>query len=198
MKAKEAKKILGISQTTLWRYSKKGLVKRRKIGMHYDYDDESVYQLLNKDRKRKTYLYARVSTRKQKKALESQIQLLKSWTLDNGYPIHGVYSDIASGIDFDKRKEFFQLLADVLDYKVERIVLAYKDRLARVGFSFFHKLFQQFGTEILILSEIGNPKLDSEDIFEEIISLLHCYSMKMYSKRREKKVLEVGFHDSQN
>ena len=33
--------------------------------------------------------------------------------------------------------------------------------------------------------------LDSQEIFEEIISLLHCYSMKLYSKRKEKKIKEV-------
>ena len=43
------------------------------------------------------------------------------------------------------------------------------------------------------MSEVGNPKIDSEEIFEEIISLLHCYSMKLYSKRnKDKKVIEVG------
>ena len=38
------------------------------------------------------------------------------------------------------------------------------------------------------MSEIGSPKLDSEEIFEEIVSLLHCFSMKMYSKRKMDKI----------
>lgn len=43
------------------------------------------------------------------------------------------------------------------------------------------------------MSEVGNAKLDSEEIFEEIISMLHCYSMKLYSKRnKDKKTLEIG------
>jgi len=41
------------------------------------------------------------------------------------------------------------------------------------------------------MSEAGSIKLDSEEIFEEIISLLHCYSMKLYSKRKVKKIREV-------
>lgn len=41
------------------------------------------------------------------------------------------------------------------------------------------------------MSEAGSQKLDSEEIFEEIISLLHCYSMKLYSKRRVQKIKEV-------
>jgi predicted site-specific integrase-resolvase len=41
------------------------------------------------------------------------------------------------------------------------------------------------------MSEVGNSKLDSEEIFEEIISLLHCYSMKLYSKRNQAKLKEI-------
>ena len=41
------------------------------------------------------------------------------------------------------------------------------------------------------MSEAGSRKLDSEEIFEEIVSLLHCYSMKLYSRRRLKKIREV-------
>lgn len=63
-----------------------------------------------------------------------------------------------------------------------------------MGFELFKHLFEQFHCEIVVANEIGNEKLDNEDIFEEIISLLHCYSMKMYSKRRVcniKKALEL-------
>ena len=41
------------------------------------------------------------------------------------------------------------------------------------------------------MSEIGSTKLDSEDIFEEIVSLLHCYSMELCSKSKIKKLKEV-------
>ena len=38
----------------------------------------------------------------------------------------------------------------------------------------------------------GRPKLDAEEVFEEIVSLLHGYSMKLYSKRR-KITVEIKF-----
>ena len=41
------------------------------------------------------------------------------------------------------------------------------------------------------MSEVGSEKLDRQEIFEEIVSLLHCYSMKFYSKRKIQKVKEV-------
>ena len=45
--------------------------------------------------------------------------------------------------------------------------------------------------EIVVMSEVGSEKLDSQEIFEEIVSLLHCYSMKLYSKRKIQKVKDV-------
>jgi len=153
-------KVLRISRSTLHRHAREGLIRRRKIGKRYDYLDEDVYRLLNHGLPRKTYIYARASTPKQKKALENQI---------------------------------FTLLDEVMDYKVDKVIIAHKhkDRLSRVGFSFFDRLFKRFGTEIVAVSEVGNKKLDAEEIFEEIVSLLRCYSMKLYSKRRNKR-LEVG------
>ena len=59
----------------------------------------------------------------------------------------------------------------------------------------FSHLFQKYGTEIVVVSEIGNTKLDSEEIFEEIVSLLHCYSMKIYSKRKNNKHIEVSIDE---
>ena len=41
------------------------------------------------------------------------------------------------------------------------------------------------------MSEIGSEKLDSQEVFEEIVAMLNCYSMKLYSKRRKKKVEEI-------
>ena len=192
MKANEVLKLLRITRPTLTKYVKEGLIKVEKLpNGRYEYDSESVYSFLNKDMKRKTYIYARVSTSKQKPDLNNQIELLKQFCFTNGYTISGIYSDIASGISFEKRNDFFKMLDDIIDNKVERVVIAYKDRLSRIGFDLFYHLFQKYNCEIVIMSEVGSEKLDSQEIFEEIGSLLHCYSMKFYSKRKIQKVKEV-------
>lgn len=95
-----------------------------------------------------------------------------------------MFSDIASGISFEKRDQFFLMLDEIIEKKVKRIIITYKDRLSRVGFGLFSHLFRQFGCEITIISEVGNEKLDSKEVMEEIISLMHCFAMKMYSRRK--------------
>lgn len=61
-----------------------------------------------------------------------------------------------------------------------------------VSCSLFEIIFKYRGTEIVVISDIENEKTYNEEIFEEIISLLHCFSMRMYSKRRKqiKNVLD--------
>ena len=49
----------------------------------------------------------------------------------------------------------------------------------------------------MILQEKIQQKADETEIFEEIISMLHSLSMKMYSKRRKRK-LEIVQEDLKN
>lgn len=197
MRSKEASRILGVTNTTLQDYVKRGYIKAEKTPSGiYNYDEASLYKFLNKDVVRKTYIYARVSSSNQKKDLENQIDLLTNFCFQQGIQIGGTFSDIASGISFENRHQFFELLDDVIAGKVDKVVITYKDRLSRVGFELFYHLFQHYGTQIIVMSESGSPKLDSEEIFEEIISMLHCYSIKLYSKRRAKKIKEVLTDDT--
>ena len=198
MKANEVLNLLRISRKTLHVYASTGKIRFTVMpNGYYDYNDEDVYKLLNRDVKRKTVIYARVSAIKQKNDLNNQIEQLKQWCFMNGYTINAIYSDIASGISFDKRKGFFDMLDEIINYRVEKVIITYRDRLSRIGFDLFKHLFEKFGTEIVVISEIGSTKLDSEEIFEDIISMLHCYSMKMYSKRK-KSSIEVGYEDNQD
>lgn len=154
MKSKEVLELLQITRPTLTKYVKEGLIKTTTLpNGRYDYDKESVYKLFNKGVDRKTYLYTRVSTPKQKPDLENQINILKQFCFSNGYCVNKIFSDIASGISFEKRKDFFKMLDDIVAGKVERIVITYKDRLSRVGFELFYHLFKKYNTEKSRFSE---------------------------------------------
>lgn len=192
MKAKEVLELLQITRPTLTKYVKEGLIEVTTLpNGRYDYSKESVYKIFNKGVQRKTYIYARVSTTKQKKDLENQIDMLKQFCFSNGYEVSKVYSDIASGISFEKRKDFFKMLDDIISGKVERVIISYKDRLSRVGYELFYYLFKKYNCEIIVMSEVGSKKLDGEEIFEDIICLLHYYSMRLYSKRKGQKIKEI-------
>ena len=188
MKAKEVLKLLKISRPTLSSYVKNNKLKVKSlVNGFYDYDEESVFKLLNKELIRYSAIYARVSTNKQKKDLENQVEVIEQFCHKNGIKINDVYKEVGSGINFD-RKEFQRLLNDVIQYKVNKVFITYKDRLSRISFKMFDELFKKFNCEIIVLNDIDDSKLIEKEIFEEIINLIHCFSMKMYSNRRKEKL----------
>ncbi|MGC8565913.1 MAG: IS607 family transposase, partial [Thermoplasmata archaeon] len=61
MKANEVLNLLCISRKTLHVYIANGKIRFTVMpNGHYDYNDEDVYKLLNRDVKRKTVIYTRV------------------------------------------------------------------------------------------------------------------------------------------
>ena len=180
-------KTLQISRSTLLRWRKEGILKARKLPSgQYDWDEDSVFKLVNKGEKRGVYLYARVSTPKQKCDLENQIENLQNFAMKQGYQVTGAFQDIASGISFEKRKEFFKLLDLVIAGKVSTVIITYKDRLSRVGYDLFKYLFEKYHVNIVVMSELTDKKTDRQEIFEEMISLLHAFSIKLDAGRRKK------------
>ena len=188
MKAKEVLKILKISRPTLTKYVKeqKILVQELPNGF-YDYDEDSVLKVAKISTERNSVIYARVSTPKQKKDLENQIQTITEYANKNGYKIDGVYSDISSGLDYD-RKSFSELLNLILERKVKNVFIKDKDRLTRVSFDLWENLFKQFNCNLIVVNETQNNETEEKEIFADIISLLHCFAMRMYSSRRKKKI----------
>lgn len=188
MKAKQVLSLLRVTRATLCRYVKQGVVKVRLLpNKDYDYDEESVYKLLNKNVSRQNVIYARVSTAKQKQDLENQIDIVKQFAFKNGIIINDIYSDIGSGINFD-RKQFQRLINNIVEHKISKVYITYKDRLSRISFDVFKNLFSKFNCEIVVLNEIDDEKLIEKEIFTEIVNLIHCFSMKMYSSRRKEKL----------
>ena len=107
-----------------------------------------------------------------------------------GIKISDVYLDIGSGINYD-RKEFQRLVYDVVNHKVSKIYITYKDRLSRISFDMFKHMFENFNCEIVVLNEVDDAQTVEKEIFNEIISLIHCFAMRVYSSRRKKKLKNV-------
>src|SRR3972149_9239113 len=134
MKAKEVMQILNISRMTLSSYVQKGHIEVTKLpGGQYFYNPQSVFKLIKKD-KRQNIIYARVSTYKQKGDLNKQIRFIKKYCKDNKFNVDTIYSEVTSGLDFD-RPQFSKLLNDVLNYRIHHIFISNKDRLTRFSFS---------------------------------------------------------------
>jgi predicted site-specific integrase-resolvase len=196
MKSARVLKLLHISRATLVKYVKNKEIRVVELpNGFYDYNDEDVYRKAGLADERYNVIYARVSTPKQKTDLQNQVKTLTEYCNRNGVKVSKSYQDVASGMNFD-RKQFKILLDDVLSFKVSHIYVTYKDRLSRISFDMFKRLFSEFGCEIVVINDTED-KADETEIFEEIISMLHCFAMKMYSRRRKRK-LELIEEDLKN
>ena len=184
MKANRVLKLLKVTRPTLTSYVKSGKLKvKTNVNCFYDYDDDSVYDLIGVTN-REVVVYGRVSTIKQKNSLDTQIKDIVSFANINGYRVTKIYKDIASGLHFD-RKEFKLLLNDVINNKIKTVIISHKDRLTRISFDMWKELFEEFNCSIIVVNDVED---DDKGIFADIVSLLHCFAMKMYSKRRKRKL----------
>ena len=201
MEYKEVQRLLRCNRVTIWRYVKQGKIRIEKINdYHYIYNDDDVYQLAGICPNRKAVIYARVSTKKQQKDLENQIELIRQYANSNGYIIDNVYKDIASGLSFD-RGEFQRLVKDIINHNIKVVFISNKDRLSRISFNMWKELFEYYNCKLITMNEDQQAtENDEKEIFEDIISLIHCFAMKMYSKRRKNKLkmIEENLEVEQN
>lgn len=186
MKSNEVMKILNISRSTLYNYTKNNTISCVKLeNGYYNYDESSVLAFIKKD-PRINVIYTRVSTNKQKGDLERQINKITKYCKDNNIKIDNIYSEISSGIDLD-RPLINKLIDDIINLKIKKVIISNKDRLTRLSFKTLEFLFSKFKTEIVVIADDGNKSNDNE-IFEELISLMHVFSTTMYSNRRKNKI----------
>ena len=184
MKAKEVLKLLNISRVTLCKYVKTGIIKGHKLPTGiWVYDDDSVFSLIGLKKKKKNKInvsYSRVSTYSQKNQLKSQTQRIYESCISRGIQLDKQIEDIKSGMSFD-RKGFNDLCQLII--KGELLVIENKDRLMRFGFEGFEQMFKYFGTKILVLSEEIQNKSYEQELTEDLLSIIHYFSMKSYSNR---------------
>ena len=189
MEYKDVYKLTRLHRNTIYKYAKQGKIRTTKINdKHLIYNDDDVYAIAGISPIRDIVIYARVSTSKQKKDLENQIETLKLFANSNGFVVNKIYKDIASGMSFD-RQNFKDMLFDVIEHKIKTVLISNKDRFSRVSFNMWKELFKSFNCDIIVMNDIlENNDNDDKEIFEDIISLIHCFAMKMYSKRRKNKL----------
>ena len=193
LSSKEVANLCGVTIHTVCMWRKEGRLPFMKINNRVILDKiEDVEKLLNKKifseenaKKRKNIIYARVSTSKQKDDLKKQIQILNDFCNSNGIIIDEIFAEIASGINED-REEFNKIIDLVINKEIEKIYITFEDRLTRFGFKYFKNLFDKFDTQIVILNNKINNESFEEELSNDLISIIHHFSMKMYSNRRKK------------
>ena len=190
-KPKEFSELLNVTVKTLQRWDReKTLVANRTPTnrRYYTYDQYLQFKGIGRDAdSRKIVIYTRVSTRNQADDLENQVDFLQNYVNAKGLIVDEVIRDYGSGLNYN-RKKWNQLLGEVMENKVKMIFVSHKDRFVRFGFDWFEKFCNKFNVEIVV---VKNDKLSPhEELVQDIVSILHVFSCRLYGLRKYKKQIE--------
>lgn len=189
---------LGIHPNTLRKWDKQGKIRAvRTIGNRRRIPESEVERLMGfvrPDVLRKAVIYVRASShdQKQKGDLERQKQSLLEYAKSRGYKIVAVLEDVASGLN-EKRKSLSKLFDLVEERRIGVVVVAFKDRLTRFGFSYLERYFSSHGVRIEVVNG-EEPKDAYQELVEDLIAIVTSFAGKLYglkSHKYEKVVMGV-------
>ena len=191
---KQAANQLGVFVSTLRRWDETGvLVAQRTPKGHRRYDLSKINPNLTRNKveqQRKTIAYARVSSHDQKSDLQRQIEILELYCSAQGWSFE-VISDLGSGMNYHK-KGLKRLLDDILDNKIDRLVLTHKDRLLRFGAELVFALCEARQVEVVIINQGENLSFE-EELAQDVLEIITVFSARLYGSpsKKNKKLIEA-------
>ena len=127
-------------------------------------------------------LYARTSSSQNKKLLDEQAKRLELYAISKGYKIKQIIKEFDSGLN-DSRKQLTKILKE---NQYDKIIVEHKDMLTRFGFNLINLLTDNR------IEVINESKEKDEDLTQDLISIIHCFSARLYGLRRSKRLkLEI-------
>jgi predicted site-specific integrase-resolvase len=194
---KYAIKILGISGSTLLKLEELNKIEVIKtIGGHRKYNVQKYINdnkkesnpISEKENKNNTNInikkinicYVRVSTVGQKSDLEHQ----KAYMIQK-YPTFELIYDIGSGLNFN-RKGLRKIIKLGIEGKINKLVIAYKDRLTRFGFELIEDLIKEYSNGTIIIENEKEEKEPKEELVDDVLQILNVYTAKMNGFRKYK------------
>ena len=178
LKLPEYARRMGITPKQAWVMYRDGTLphKAEKISTRLIIVDVPADFGLDKKEKtpRKTAVYARVSSQKQKDDLEKQTARLLRYAAENQIHVDKIVEEIASGMNGNRRK-LNKLLADP-DYN---IIVEHRDRLTRFGFEAIEASLSAQDRKITIVEDIEVE----DDLVRDMTEVLTSFCARMYGKR---------------
>jgi len=193
-KLSEFAKLVGISRSGVIKWIKEGRIRAVNIHDRW-YIPESELERLTKGfytGLKRIAIYARVSGNTQKDDLERQISSLEDYVRKH-FPQaeYVVVRDVASGLKEDRRG-LRKLIEMARKRQIDAVVVAYKDRLTRFGFTYLKELFEAYGVKIIVASH-EEPKDYYQELVEDLIAIVTSFAGRIYGKRsrKYKRVVEA-------
>ncbi|MCB2289349.1 IS607 family transposase [Clostridium sp. CS001] len=188
-KPKEFAELLNVSVLTLQRWDNAGKLKAFRTPTdrrYYTYEQYKEFKGETSSEK-KIVIYTRVSTSNQKDDLKNQVEFLRQYANAKGIIVDEVIEDYGSGLNYN-RKKWNKLIDECMTSNISTIIVTHKDRFIRFGFEWFERFLEKFNVKIVV---VNNESLSpSEELVQDIISILHVFSCSIYGLRKYKKKIK--------
>ena len=184
MKLSQYAKKLGICYRTAWNQFNNNLIPGAyKLPTGTIIVPDNINDNINDNtQKYGVILYARTSSSQNKKLLDEQAKRLELYAISKGYKIKQIIKEFGSGLN-DQRKQLTKILNE---NQYDKIIVEHKDRLTRFGFNLINLLTDNR------IEVINESKEKDEDLTQDLISIIHCFSARLYGLRRSKRLkLEI-------
>ncbi len=116
---------------------------------------------------------------------------LQSFAAGRGYVIGETLTDIGSALNY-RRENLLRLLSMIVASEVDKVIVAHKDRLVRLGFEFLEELFAKFSAEIVVVNrdERAEP---AQETAEDMTATVQHFAARRYGKRsyRRKSLVDA-------
>ena len=184
---RDAAKALGVSPQTLrrWERNKKIMPSHRTPGGQRRYTLAQLQPVAdtNKPSDLPTIAYARVSSHDQKEDLQRQVHMLEMYCSAKGWAF-SVIKDLGSGMNYNKRG-LKQLLEQIMNGGISRLVLTHKDRLLRFGAELVFSLCAVKNVEVVIINQGDEPSFE-EELAKDVLEIITVFSARLYGSRSHK------------
>lgn len=194
---KEASRILGVHQRTLYQWEEKHKINViRTPGGHRLYDvkmfldkqicDDDEECIGNIDKLDSIHgklniNYVRVSSLGQRDDLERQKRQLR-----DAHPDYVMIEDIGSGMNLNKRG-INKIIHLAIEGRINELVVAYKDRLARFGFELIDDIIKTYSDGKITILNHKDDVEPEEELVRDVLQVMNIFVAKMNGLRKYNK-----------
>ena len=89
-----------------------------------------------------------------------------------------VIEDIGSGINLN-RKGLRKIIKYAIEGKIEEVVVAYKDRLARFGFELIEDLIKVYSNGKIIIVNKNKDLEPEQELIKDVLQIMNIFVAKM-------------------
>ena len=100
------------------------------------------------------------------------------------YPEHEILTDIGSGINFN-RGNLKKIINLGIKNNLEELVIAYKDRLCRIGYDLIEYILKEYSNTKIII-EKNEDKSPEKELTDDLLEIIIVFSSRLYGMRSYK------------